>query len=241
MDGLARCFDVNSEFHIRENLALAHQLTAFIGLDDLTYTHITARSVRQPDTYYIARLGVLFEEVTADDILHINASGEVIEGEGVFNITGHYIHQEIYAKNPHINAVIHTHTPNTIAVATLKAGLLPWSQFSFLFYENIGTTVYDALALGAQKTLVADLGNYPALLMQNHGAVTVGKTLHEAFFYMMFLEKAADVQLKLMAAGGDVHAVAPETCRQARDQMIQFEPDLGRRDWDALARKLAAY
>lgn len=225
---------------IIEELALTHQMMALLGLDDLTYTHITMRSLEHPGHYYVARLGPLFSQVTSKDIVRVDSKGQVVFPikREVYNKTGHFVHYDIYGKRPDVNAIIHTHTPSTIAVASIKGGLRFYCQFSYLFYQNIGYMPYEALALDQSPQIPAALGNHSALLMENHGAITVGKTIYEALFFSMFLDKAADVQLKIMATRAEPLMVPEAICLQARDQMIGFEANLGHRDWAALKERL---
>jgi ribulose-5-phosphate 4-epimerase/fuculose-1-phosphate aldolase len=226
-----------AELALVQDLVQAHRLVAMLGLDDLTYTHISVRSKCNPDRYYIARLGPLFSQVAEEDIVQMDISGKMIAGPAECNLTGQNFHGALYRHRPDVGAALHTHTPNVIAVASLEGGLQACSQFSMIFYERVGYFPYDGLALADQGCLSQD-PTHMALLMAHHGAITVGKTLHEALFYTLFLERAAEVQLKIMGSGGKPLLLDPEVCRKARDQMIDFEPDLGRRDWDALVLRL---
>ena len=223
-----------------EELALTHRIIAHLGLDDLTYTHITMRSIDHPGHYYIGRLGPLFSQITSSDIVLIQPDGQIANNLcGVtYNQTGHFVHNGIYESRPEIHAVIHTHTPNTIAIASMEGGLEFYSQFSYLFFENISVMAYDALALDECPQIPQSLGKNAALLMENHGAITVGKTIYEALFFTMFLEKAAQVQLKIMAAQGKPIRVSKNVCEIARDQMLNFEECLGKRDWLALKAQI---
>jgi ribulose-5-phosphate 4-epimerase/fuculose-1-phosphate aldolase len=223
-----------------EELALTHQIIADLGLDDLTYTHITMRSHDHPGHYYIGRLGPLFSQITPNDILLIQPDGHIANNphDYIYNLTGHFVHKGIYEARPEVNAVIHTHTPDTIAIASMDGGLEFYCQFSYLFFDNISYMTYDALALDDCPQIPQSLGKNAALLMENHGAITVGKTIYEALFFTMFLEKAAQVQLKMMASNGKPICVPKSVCAAARDQMINFEEDIGKRDWIALKDKI---
>jgi ribulose-5-phosphate 4-epimerase/fuculose-1-phosphate aldolase len=121
----------------------------------------------------------------------------------------------------------------------MRCGLLPISQFSFHFYENIGYHDYKSLALDANhdEALSQDLGENKALMLKNHGTLTVGATLHEALFYSIYLEKACKVQVALSNVS-DLNLPSPAICMKARNDMRNFEADLGKRDWLALIREL---
>ena len=230
---------IRDEVDLIQELVQAHHLVALLGLDDLTYTHISMRSRVNPDHYYIARLGPLFSQVGVEDIVKMHLDGSFLEGPAECNLTGQNFHSALYRDRPDIHAAIHTHTANVIAVASLEGGLGVYSQFSMIFYERVGYLPYDGLALEAQGAL--SQAPQVAVLMDNHGAITMGKTIQEALFYTLFLERAAEVQLKIMASGAKPILPQLEVCGKARDQMIAFEPDLGRRDWNALILKLPSH
>ena len=223
----------------RAHLAAAYRLFAHYGMDDLTYAHLSARS-HEGDSYFIYPLGLMFEEVTASKLLRVSLSGEILEGtEHNYNKTGYLMHGSIYREKKDVEAIFHLHTIASVAVSALKSGLRPLSQFAMHFYDNIGYHDYNSLVLdGTQgNTLVKSLGHYSALLLRNHGMLTVGKTLHEAFFYAYYLEKACKVQ-SMLEGKAEIILPSPETALKARNDMRAFEHDLGQRDWEAQLRLL---
>ena len=232
---------IKDEKVVRTHLAAAYRILADQKMDDLTYTHLSAR-IPGSDTYFIYPFGLLFEEVTASNLLKVSLKGEVLEGaESQYNKTGYVIHGSIYKKRPDINAVFHLHTIAGIAVSAMDCGLLPLSQFSFHFYNRLAYHVYDSLALENNRqgaNLVQDLGQKKAMILKNHGTLTCGATIHEAFLYAYFLEQACKVQCAALA--GDQRVIIPseEVCEQAAKDVRDFEPDFGIRDWTALLRKL---
>ncbi len=128
---------INKDDQIKQDLASAYKILAFLGLDDHTYTHLSSRS-SDGQSYYIYPFGLRFEEVTADNLMRIRLDGTVHEGlEYQYNKTGYIIHGAIYSKRRDINSIFHIHCPYTIAVSSCKAGLLPISQFALHFYEKI--------------------------------------------------------------------------------------------------------
>lgn len=237
----AQTLSTASARQVREDLAACYHIFAMFGWDDLTYTHISAR-VPGEDAYYIYPFGYLFEEVTASSLLRVSLDGVVLEGrEAQYNATGYVIHGGIYQHRPDVNAIIHLHTPDGVSVSAMPQGLLPISQFSYHFYNRIGTHSYDSLALDEDRHgagLVKDLGNNNALLLQNHGTLTCGRDMPEAFLYMYFLEKACQVQCRAGSDLTSLHVPPAEVCEQAARDMRAFEPDFGHRDWQALLRKL---
>ena len=226
---------------IKQDLARAYRFLAHFGMDDLTYTHLSAR-VPGEDAYYIYPFGLLYEEVTADTLLKVTLDGRILEGEEYqYNATGYVIHGNIYQARKDVNAISHLHTTAGVAVASMKEGLLPISQFSYHFFEQLGVYGYDSLALehdhhGAD--LVKALGEKKCLLLANHGTLCTGTTIQEMFFYTYYLEQACKVQLAALATGRELIIPTAQVCRKARDDMRAFEADLGQRDWQALIRTL---
>lgn len=232
---------LNPEQHIRGQLAAAYRILAMMKMDDLTYTHL---SVRLPgaDWYFIYPFGLLFEEVNASCLLKVSLDGEVLEGkESQYNQTGYVIHGCIYKNRPEINAVFHLHTIAGVAVSAMNCGILPLSQFSFHFYNRLAFHSYDSLALDFQRqgeNLAQDLGQKKAMILKNHGTLTCGETIHEAFLYAYFLEQACKVQCTALAGGQKLIIPPKKICEQAAQELRNFEPDFGIRDWTALLRKL---
>ena len=133
---------------VRQNLAAAYRILAKFGMDDLTYTHLSAR-VPNEDCFYIHPLGLLFKEVTASQLLKVTFDGRVIEGsESQYNKTGYVMHGSVYQNRPDVNAIFHLHTTAGIAVSAMECGLLPISQFSFHFYNRLAYHNYNSLTLG---------------------------------------------------------------------------------------------
>jgi len=232
---------ISHEKQLRIQLAAAYRILAHLKMDDLTYTHLSAR-LPGSDSYFIYPFGLLFEEVIASSLLKVTLDGEILEGaESQYNQTGYVIHGSIYKCRPEINAVFHLHTTAGVAVSAMECGLLPLSQFSFHFYNRLAYHDYDSLALDYRRqgqNLAQDLGSEKALILRNHGTLTCGETIHEAFLYAYFLEQACKVQCAALANGGKVLIPSPEVCEKAAQDLRNFEPNFGIRDWTALLRKL---
>ena len=172
-----------SEQRLRHDLACAYFLLAKLKMDDQTYTHLSAR-VPGEQAYLIHPLGLLFEEVTPNNLLKVSFSGEVLAGvEEHYNQTGYVIHSAIYAQRPDINAVFHLHTTAGVAVSAMAFGLLPISQFSYHFYNRLAYHDYDSLSLdhiSQGVKLAKDLGSHKAMILRNHGTLACGSGVHEA-------------------------------------------------------------
>lgn len=225
---------------VRSELATVYQLFAHLKMDDLTYTHLSARCPDK-EAYFIYPMGSLFSEVTPEMLLTVSLEGEVLEGsEYQYNQTGYVIHSAVYKARKDVQAIFHLHTVAGVAVSAQASGLLPISQFSFHFYNRLSYHDYNALALDANQhglALAQDLGQNYAMLLRNHGSLTCGKTIQEAFFYSYYLEQACKTQIAALAGGIELIIPSPEVCEQAAQDMRAFEPNLGQRDWLALKRR----
>lgn len=230
-----------SDYQRRFELAALYHICAHLKLDDLTYTHISVRS-GDGKGYYIYPFGLLYHEVTPDNLLYVDLDDNILMGsEYQYNRTGYVIHGSVYRARPDIQCVIHLHTPATVAVSAMDQGLLPMSQWALHFYEGVAYHDYDSLVLdgeGEGQKVVKDLGQKFVLFMRNHGTLTCGRTPQEAMFYTYHLEQACKTQCMALAAGVDLNIPSIETCRKAVNDLLSFEKDLGQRDWQAWIRSL---
>jgi ribulose-5-phosphate 4-epimerase/fuculose-1-phosphate aldolase len=231
------------EREARVALAACYRLIAHFGMDDLVYTHISARVPGRPDHYFINPFGMMFHEITASSLVEVDRDGRIVEEAGYpVNQAGIVIHGAIQAARPDIACVLHTHTRAGIAVSCLKDGLLFINQPSLQFYGRLGYHDYEGVALDADERprLVRDLGPHPAMVLRNHGLLTVGRTVPEAFSLMYYLEQCCRVQIDLMAAGGALNFLSDEVCRHGAQQVGDSPEPRGAREWPALLRLLDA-
>lgn len=225
----------------KKDLALAHQIISLWKMDDATYTHL---SIKEREVFYLSPFGLLFEEVAENNLVTIDLKSLSIASDSnfsIYNPTGLILHSIIYKLREDIQAVIHLHTSATIVVSASKSGLLPISQHALHFYNSISYHDYDSLVLDEieqAKKIVEDLKENNVIFLRNHGFVTCGKTIQEALFYAYHLERACHVQVLLNQPLD--HYILPDekVCIQAYNELLSFEKDLGRRDWDAWIRKL---
>lgn len=228
-------------FSRKEDSVHAYWLLGELGLSDHTYTHLSVRAEGE-DAFYIHPFGLRFEEVTYENMLKVDFHGNVIEGEEALpNPVGYQVHLSVYQHRSDLNAVFHLHTPATVAVSAMKQGLLPLSQWSLHFYGQVAYHNYNSLALVEDEgsAMAHSLGDKSVMLMRHHGSLTAGKTVAEAMFYMHHLELACQAQCQAMAAGDDLLPIDPDVCKQSVRDLLGFEADLGRRDWQAWLRFLA--
>lgn len=221
------------------DLSYAYRILAKLQMDDHTYTHLSIRA-EDSELFYIYPFGMRFEEVTPESLLTVSQKGEIREGhEAYINRTGHVMHGSIYKARPDIQSIFHVHTPSITAVSSLKEGLMPLNQWALHFYEGVAYHNYDSLTLDVANQgtqLAQDLEDKNVLFLRNHGVVTCGKTLQEALFYTYHLEKACQTQCLTLSMNRDISIPAPDICRRSVQDLLNFEKDLGARDWAAWVR-----
>ena len=232
-----------SEREVRIDLAAAYRLAAQRGWDDTIYTHLSASVPGEPGHYLINPFGARFDEITASSLVKVDVAGRVVDGSGVsVNPTGFAIHGAVHAARPDAACVIHLHTPWGVALSMLPDGLQATSQFAMRLHRRLGRHAYEGLALGAaeQARLVAHLGTLDGLILDNHGTLTVGRTVAEAWMLSYLLDRAAQAQLTAMAAtGGRLRVVSDEIAELTRRQWVGDGSELdGDLEWPALLRGL---
>jgi len=241
---------MKTEQQLREELAACYRLIAHFRMTDLIFTHISVRLPGPEHHFLINPYGLMFDEITASNLVRIDLAGNPVEPTPYpVNPAGFVIHSAIHGARDDAQCVLHTHTRAGCAVAALECGLLPVNQISMEFYGRIAYHDYEGIALdlSEQQRLVADLGDKSAMILRNHGLLTVGRSVSEAFLRMYYLEKACEIQLAAQASGQLVlppHEVCAHTERQFNDpqrplQEGQFnDPDGMQLAWSALLRML---
>ena len=232
-----------SEREVRIDLAAAYRLAAQRGWDDTIYTHLSASVPGEPGHYLINPFGARFDEICASSLVKVDVAGRVVDGSGAsVNPTGFTIHGAVHAARPDAACVIHLHTPWGVALSMLPDGLQATSQFAMRLHGRLGHHAYEGLALGAaeQARLVAHLGSLDGLILDNHGTLTVGRTVAEAWMLSYLLDRAAQAQLTAMAAtGGRVRVVGDEVAELTRRQWVGDGSEIdGDLEWPALLRGL---
>jgi ribulose-5-phosphate 4-epimerase/fuculose-1-phosphate aldolase len=191
-----------AEWQARVDLAACYRLIALHGMNDLIYNHVTAR-VPGEDHILINAYGYAYEEVTASSLVKIDLDGNIVQDSGTgygINQAGFVIHSSVHRARHDVGCVIHTHSTAGMAVSALACGLLPLTQ-NAMFFGKVGYHDYEgpAIDLAEQARLVAHLGDAPVMILRNHGLLSVGTTVCEAFVVMHWLEKACEAQLRAMA------------------------------------------
>lgn len=197
--------DNSEEQFLRRELAAVYRLVAHFGMTDLIFTHISMRLPGPEHHFLINPYGLLFEEITASNLVKIDLAGNPVEPTPhQVNPAGFVIHSAIHAARSDAQCVLHTHTRAGCAVAAQQGGLLPVNQINLEFFNRVAYHDYEgvALNLAEQKRLVDDLGQHPVMILRNHGLLSVGPTAGRAFLRMFYLDKACQIQISAQAGGG---------------------------------------
>ena len=234
------------EWQARVDLAACYRLVAHYGMADMMANHVSARVPGEEGAFLINAYGMMYEEITASSLIKIDIDGNILARPDFgaldygINKAGYVIHGAIYRARPEVGCVIHTHTWAGMALSALDCGVLPITQTSMRFLK-IGYHDYQGVVLDRKEeaSLLRDLGDGEALILRNHGLLTVGQTIGEAFNWMHRLELTARSQLAAMATGAKLVPV-PETVLQ--ETYMNYQPQTRRpygvMEWPALLRKL---
>ena len=235
-----------AEWEVRVKLAAAYRLAALFRWTDHIYTHFSARVPGPEEHFLINSFGLLFDEITASNLVKVDVDGTIIDdplGVGI-NQAGYVIHSAIHRARPDLQAVLHTHTRDGAAVSAQKNGLLPLSQHALVYYSRVAYHSYEgvALDLDEQARLVEHLGESNILILRNHGLLTGGVSVEHAFRELHGLERACNIQIAAQAGGNNDLLHAPEAAiEKVRQQTAAFidgsNPGI-QRHWDALIRQL---
>lgn len=229
------------ERRLRVDLAACYRLVALHGWDDLVFTHI---SVKLPGDggFLINPYGLLFEEVTASSLVRVDeGANKLAESPHPVNPAGFVIHSAIHAARPDVVCVLHTHTPAGVAVSAKRGGLLPVSQQATVALASLGYHDYEGIAVrdDERPRLQRDLGGNTCLILRNHGLLTVGGSVADAYFAMYNLQRACEIQLLAQAGGGDLVPVDPRIVGGVKESVAAVTRGLGGAlAWPGLLRKL---
>ncbi len=232
----------DEEWQLRVNLAACYRLVAVHGWDDLVFTHISARVPGSDGHFLINAYGLLFEEMTASCLVKVDLDGEkVLDSPYAVNPAGFVIHSAVHEAREDVTCVMHTHTRAGIAVSAQADGLLPISQTSLFPLLSLAYHDYEGVALNEEEKprLVADLGGNNAMILRNHGLLTTGKSIADAFLMMYLLETACQIQVLAQSTAGELIQVAQPILAGIQAQAEQVTRGLGGDlVWPALLRKL---
>jgi len=239
-----RCSD--AEWQARVDLAACYRLVELYGMADMMANHISVRVPDEDNAFLINPYGMMYEEITASCLIKVDLAGNILAKPDFgaldygINKAGYVIHSAVHEARHDVDCVIHTHSWASMAVSSLACGLLPLTQTAMRFLK-IGYHDYQGVVLDNKEkaSLIEDLGQGEALILRNHGALTVGRTVGEAFNWMHRLELACRSQLAAQATQQPLQPVPPETLEQTWNN---YQPGTRRpygvMEWPALLRKL---
>lgn len=229
------------EWRVRCDLAACYRIYVKYGWTDMLYTHISARHPSTDGLYLINPYGLLFDEVTASNLIVVDWDGNVVAGDYPYNDAGHAIHSAVLQARPDVNWVLHTHTRAGMAVSCMKCGLLPLTQQAMFLHGHVSYHAWDLQTSGPDECerLANDLGpvNH-AMILHNHGLLTCAPTISEAFSTMYLLENACKVQVDVMQSGAELIIPDEETINRTA---VMGEPRghfASGEEWEAMLRWL---
>ncbi len=229
------------EWQTRVDLAAAYRLVAHYGWDDLIFTHISARVPGPGHHFLINPYGLMFDEITASSLIKVDLDGKILEPSpyGV-NAAGFTIHSAIHAAREDAHCVLHLHTIAGVGVSAQAEGLLPLNQTAMTVCGSLAYHDYEGIALdlAERPRLVADLGENAAMLLRNHGTLTVGPSIASAFLTMYLLERACAMQIASLA-GGVALTMPSDAVRALVDRQAKFgQGSMATLAWTPLVRML---
>ncbi|MGC8119922.1 class II aldolase/adducin family protein [Marinobacter sp. VGCF2001] len=230
------------EWQLRVDLAAAYRLVAHFGWDELVFTHISARIPGKEHHFLINPYGMMFDEITASSLVRIDQHGHKVNADdNDVNPAGFTIHSAVHAVREDAQCVMHTHTTEGVAVSTLEDGLQPLSQQSLFPLSNLAYHDYEGVALREDEKarLQADLGMNNFMILRNHGLLTTGESIADAFLGMYILQKACEVQLQAMATGQKLVRIDDSILAGIQQQASTVTRGLGGKlAWPGLLRRL---
>jgi ribulose-5-phosphate 4-epimerase/fuculose-1-phosphate aldolase len=229
------------EWQLRVDLAACYRLVALHGWDDLVFTHISARVPGPEHHFLINPYGMMFEEITASSLVKVDENCKKLSDSPFpVNPAGFTIHSAVHAAREDVVCVLHVHTVAGIGVSAQKGGVLPISQQSTIVLASLGYHDYEGIALNEDEKprLVRDLGTNMFLLLRNHGLLTVGASIADAFLYMFNFQRTCEIQVAAQA-GGTLIEVNPKIVGGVKANVQMVTKGLGGAlAWPGLLRKL---
>src|SRR5271154_6665764 len=212
----------SAEWRQRVELAACYRLLAHYKMTDLIYTHATVRVPGEPGHFLINPYGHRWEEITASSLVKIDVDGAKI-GDSPYRVNpaGFTIHSAVHMARHDATCVIHTHTRAGMAVSAVECGLLPISQIALQFYSRLGNDPDE------RQRIIEDLGGFCGVILRNHGLLTVGRTVAEAFSLMFYLNRACEVQVAALSMGAKLVVPSTEVCERVGRQYDEMAFDDG--------------
>ena len=230
----------SEEWSNRVNLAACYHLADYYKMSDIIWNHITAKISSKKNTFLINKFGLRYDEVTASNLLEIDLNGKIISGKGQINLTGYIIHSAVHESRKDIQCVMHTHSRAGLAISCLKGGLKPSIQDASIFHNRVSYHDWQGMSTNKDecKKISSNLGNNNVMILRNHGLLTCGKTIGEAFMLMYYLERACKNQLDLLSMNKETIIPHDDVLETSANQYEDPKFQLGIHEWPALLRLL---
>ena len=230
----------DEELKNRIDLAAAYHLADIYGFSDIIWNHITCKTSSKKNTFLINKFGLRYDEVTASNLLEIDLNGNIISGNGEINYTGFVIHGAIHKVKKNIHCIMHTHSRAGLAISCLKMGLDPIIQDAAMFHNRISYHEWEGMSTNTEECerLSQSLGKNKVMILRNHGLLTCGETISEAFILMYYLERACKNQLDTYATGLELNKPSTNLMEFAAGQYEDPMFKTGKHEWPALLRLL---
>lgn len=233
------------EWQLRCDLAACYRLVALYGWSDLVFTHISAKlppSVSGPEHQFLINpYGLMFDEITASSLVKVDMQCRKLDDSPFpVNPAGFVIHSAVHEARPQAQCVLHTHTRAGVAVSAQQGGVLPISQQSIFVLNSLAYHDYEGVAFRVDEkpSLQADLGQAKFLMLRNHGLLTVGKTIADAFLSMHTFENTCRIQIDAQAGGALITIDQSIIDGAAQASRTQTQGQGGSFVWPALLRKV---
>jgi ribulose-5-phosphate 4-epimerase/fuculose-1-phosphate aldolase len=234
---------IETEQDVREDLAAAYRLIAHFGMQDTVYTHLSVRLPGGGNRFLVNPYGLLFEEITASSLVEVDAFGEPAQATAwPVNPAGFVIHSALHMGRADAHCVMHTHTLAGMTVAAQQGGLLPLNQISMEFLGQVALHDYEGVAdddnLSERERLLRDFGDSKhCMILRNHGLLTIGHSVAEAFYWMYYMEQACRIQVSAQSTGAPLSLPSEDVQARTMAQM-EHGPNKGWLVWQAMRRKM---
>ncbi len=228
------------EWSNRLNLSACYHLADHFQMSDIIWNHITAKTSSAKDTFLINKFGLRYDEITASNLLEIDQGGKVVRGDGMINETGYIIHGAIHQNREDIKCVMHTHSRAGLAISCLKDGLQPIIQDAAVFHNRVSYHDWQGMSTEFEEceSLAKSLGTNKVMILRNHGLLTCGETIGEAFMLMYYLDRACKNQMDTFSIGQNLIEPSDNIMEYAAGQYDDPRFQLGKHEWPALLRLL---
>lgn len=232
-----------AEWQMRCDLAACYRYFALEGWDDLIFTHFSMRLPGKDREFLINPFGVVFEEISASTLVRIDQNGKPLHPTPyLVNPAGFVLHSTIHGAREDAHCIIHTHTPEGIAVSAQKEGLLPISQTALAVYFDVAYHDYEGIVFDQdeKERLLPNVGDKNCIILRNHGLLALGKTLPEAFLRMYFLQRACEAQILAQSGGSPLVHLSKKVIDRVREQTVAVGDMIAKLSWDAVIARVEA-